>query len=53
MECRCDDCKYAKYDYEEYYGGGKQYFICGCKKDGDVENSDECPEYVMVEVNYD
>lgn len=27
----CEECKYAEWDYEEYYPQGKQWFICGCK----------------------
>ena len=40
----CTNCKYATWDYEEYYGGGKQYFVCGCNRDADLE-ADECEEY--------
>ena len=39
---RCKDCKYAILDYCEYYRGGKQYFVAGCKKDMD---GTECEEY--------
>lgn len=31
-EYRCCSCRYAENDYEEYYGGYKRYFICGCMK---------------------
>lgn len=34
----CTECKYAEYDYEEYYGTRqKQWFVCGCKKGYDIE----------------
>ena len=46
----CEDCIYATYDYFEYYGGAKQYFIDGCKKECDIENSDDCEEYKMVDM---
>lgn len=35
---KCEDCKYATWDYEEYYGGKRQYFVDGCKKDLDNKN---------------
>ena len=42
----CENCKYALYDFEDYYGGGKQYFVCGCKKDLPEPDEDgECESY--------
>lgn len=40
MDCR--NCKFADWDYEEYYGGTKQWFVCGCQKDLDIEDGDTC-----------
>lgn len=38
----CEECKYAEWDYEEYYGTTKkQWFVCGCKADCDPEDCDE------------
>lgn len=44
-EYRCCSCKYAENDYEEYYGGYKRYFICGCMKDEEPDEFNECEEY--------
>ena len=38
----CYDCKYAEFDVEEYYGGGKQKIVTGCKSD------DFCSEQLSV-----
>ena len=35
----CYDCKYAIFDYEEYYGGYREKIVVGCKINGDP---DEC-----------
>ena len=38
----CEDCKYAEWDYEEYYETTQtQWFVCGCKIDCDPEDCDE------------
>ncbi len=35
---RCEECKHAIWDYEEYYGTTqKQWFVERCKKDLDME----------------
>lgn len=40
---KCDTCKYALWDYEEYYGTNRrEYFIAGCKKGMD---GTDCEEY--------
>lgn len=39
----CENCKYATWDYEEYYGGGRQYFVDGCQKHGEAEEA--CDDY--------
>ena len=38
----CFDCEYAEFDVEEYYGGGKQKIVTGCK------SKDFCSEQVSV-----
>lgn len=38
----CYDCEYAEFDVEEYYGGGKQKIVTGCK------SKDFCSEQVSV-----
>lgn len=42
---KCTDCRYAETDYEEYYGGYKRYFICGCMKDWEPDKDGECEKY--------
>ena len=37
----CYDCEYAIFDYEEYYGGGKQRIVVGCKMN---REPDRCGE---------
>lgn len=37
----CTNCKYATWDYEEYYGGYRQRFVDGCRKDANPD-ADEC-----------
>ena len=44
MDTDCTKCKHAEWDCEEYYGGGREYFVCGCNRDADLE-ADECEEY--------
>ncbi len=43
----CDDCKYAVWDYEEYYGGVKRWFFDHCFKDLDPD--DNCEGYERYE----
>ena len=38
----CYDCEFAEFDVEEYYGGGKQKIVTGCK------NDEFCSEQVSV-----
>ena len=45
MRSDCERCKYAEFDYEEYYGGYRKYFVCGCRKDLDYFEDNECEEY--------
>ena len=45
MKSDCNRCKYAEFDYEEYYGGYRKYFVCGCLKDLDYFEDNECEEY--------
>lgn len=51
----CDYCEYATYDCCEYYGGYKQWFVDGCKKDADYEATKdeynrviECDEFESI-----
>ena len=40
----CNDCKYAIWDYEEYYGNVRRAFIDGCRKGLDDPDADEYEE---------
>lgn len=49
-EDMCRQCRHAAWDYEEYYGGAKQWFLTGCRKDAEPhynedEEAWECDEY--------
>ena len=44
----CSECVHSEIDYEEYYGGYRQYFVDGCAKGCDIENSGDCEEYKEV-----
>lgn len=37
----CYDCKYAIFDYEEYYGGYEEKIVVGCKVERDPEGCEE------------
>lgn len=45
MNERCQDCKYAEWDYEEYYAYynsvSREWFVCGCKIDCNPEDCNE------------
>lgn len=44
----CSTCRFALWDYEEYYPHGVECFVCGCSKN---EDPDECgDEYEEVEI---
>ena len=48
----CRGCKHAIWDYEEYFGGMKRWFVESCKKDLDEFYGDEdndCEEYAEVD----
>ena len=45
MRSDCNRCKYAETDYEEYYGGYRKYFVCGCLKNLNYFEDNECEEY--------
>ena len=47
----CRRCMFAKWDYEEYYGGSKEWFVEGCIKDADNENFD-CEEFEETAEKY-
>ena len=40
----CFNCEYAEFDYEEYYGGYREKFVSGCKKEQDPEDCEEGEE---------
>ena len=47
----CNECRYAIWDCEEFIGGGKQYYIEGCKLG--YQDKEECEKerrfvYIMV-----
>ena len=44
---RCEDCRYADWDYELYYGSNrKAWFVCGCLKAKDLDaDGAGCEEY--------
>ena len=48
---KCETCKYATTDYEDYYGGGREYFVEGCEKCNDIDTED-CEDYEEREVDY-
>lgn len=37
----CYDCKYAIFDYEEYYGGYREKIVTGCKLNREPERCGE------------
>ena len=47
----CKDCKYAIWDYEEYYGNVRRAFIDGCANDLDDPDrfTEECDGYEEYE----
>ena len=45
---QCKECKYAVWDYEDYYGDGRQYFVTDCRKDL-PEPEGECEEWSLQE----
>lgn len=53
----CEDCKYVRYDCYDYYGGGVEWFIDGCKKDLEPYYDKEeecvtCEGYKIQEMDY-
>lgn len=45
----CNNCEYAEFDYEEYYGTNRrQYFVSGCKKDAEYFDNG-CSNYKEIE----
>ena len=42
----CKHCRFSEWDYEEYYNSpDKQWFVCGCIKDLDAPESEDCDGY--------
>ena len=44
----CSHCIHSEMDYEDFYGGGRQWFPVDCKKDGNFDGSvdgSECKYY--------
>ena len=43
----CNSCQYADRDYEDFYGTTqRQYFVCGCKKELDLD-AEDCEGYSL------
>lgn len=40
----CQTCKHADWDYDEYFGGYKEWMIVGCKKDGTCKDCVKCKD---------
>jgi len=55
MSDRCINCKYAEWDYFEYYGTTrKDWFVEGCEKCNDIDtDTEDCEDYEEREVDYD
>ena len=49
----CNDCKYAKWDYDSCYGGYKQWFFVECMKNKELDNDEECDEYSQYDIMED
>lgn len=50
---KCETCKYAEWDYFEYYGTTqKNWFVEDCEKCNDIDTED-CEDYEEREVDYD
>lgn len=46
---RCEMCKHAVLDYEEYYGTTlKEWFVERCGKDLDMD-ADDCEDFERIE----
>lgn len=49
-DCPCNTCAWALWDYEEFYGGGKQWFFVDCEKGCDVPMpGEDCEGYLEHE----
>lgn len=56
---KCEECKYAIWDYYDYFGGAKQYFVYDCEKTDGLTGEqffkfinstlDDCPIFKGVE----
>jgi len=44
MANKCEECPYAIWDYYEYYGHVKEWFVDGCKKGLDENECDDDEE---------
>ena len=40
----CENCKYAAWDFEEYFPVGEQYFVSGCMLGND---EDDCQDFAL------
>ena len=45
IEKNCGDCLYAVWDYEEYYGGSRRWFVVGCRKGLDEPDRNGCEDW--------
>ena len=46
-ECKCNTCKFAVWDYEEYAGGYKRWFFDICMKD--LDDPEDCEKYEEID----
>ena len=44
----CFSCQYATADYEEYYGGGRRWFVDGCQNGNDIWSEEKCKDYRSI-----
>lgn len=50
MDDLCQVCKWAVWDYEEYYGGARQWFLERCARDHDIDPVvSDCEDYEEVD----
>ena len=48
IDSKCNTCAYARWDYEEYYGGFKRWFFDRCEYDLE-EGREACKKYERYE----
>lgn len=46
-DCPCNTCAWAEWDYDEYYGGDRRWFMVECGKGYDLPMpGDDCEGYL-------